>query len=419
MNDIAIRVQNLSKCYHIYDAPHDRLKQFILPRLQGLAGRTARQYFREFWALKDVSFEVKKGETVGIIGRNGSGKSTLLQLICGTLHPTAGSVQTFGRIAALLELGSGFNPEFTGRENVFMNAAVLGLSTEEIVSRFEEIVDFAGIGDFIEQQVKTYSSGMVVRLAFAVSVCVNPDILIVDEALAVGDAAFQFKCLDRLRTLTASGTTLLMVSHDMGMLKNFCNYGIYLANGQEHGRGAPDELAELYFMNMRDEQRRLSNKGGGVTSKPFLGAGKGIAFGTEEGHIVSASFVNCNGPCSSFMHGEEIAIKVETKYLDTLPYPHLGLLLHDRRMIALGGSFYPLLEDTSNDDNWKQSKTFVRFPANLAAGRYFITVRLETRTSRTIFSPIDKQVGALSFDVLENNSFLLGAVDLHMRFVRS
>ena len=193
MTDIAIKVQNLSKCYHIYDSPRDRLKQFIAPRLQRLTWQTPKQYFREFWAVKDVSFEIKKGETVGIIGRNGSGKSTLLQMICGTLNPSHGSIETNGRIAALLELGSGFNPEFTGRENVYMNASVLGLSNKEIDERFDDIVAFADIGEFVEQPVKTYSSGMMVRLAFAVIAHVDADILIIDEALAVGDAFFTFE----------------------------------------------------------------------------------------------------------------------------------------------------------------------------------------------------------------------------------
>ena len=200
-SEIAIKVENLSKCYHIYDQPRDRLKQMILPRLQRAAGAASKQYFREFWALKDVSFEVKKGETVGIIGRNGSGKSTLLQMICGTLNPTSGSVQTHGRIAALLELGAGFNPEFTGRENVYLNAAVLGLGYEEIEARFDQIAAFADIGDFIEQPVKTYSSGMMVRLAFAVAIHADPEILIVDEALSVGDAYFQAKCAHRIRSI--------------------------------------------------------------------------------------------------------------------------------------------------------------------------------------------------------------------------
>src|SRR4030042_2418113 len=331
-NDIAIRVNNLGKCYEIYNAPCDRLKQFVAPRLQRLFGPSPKQYFREFWALKDVSFEVKKGETVGIIGRNGSGKSTLLQLICGTLTPTSGTIETSGRIAALLELGSGFNPDFTGRENVFMNGAILGLSQEEIKERFEDIAAFADIGEFIEQPVKIYSSGMLVRLAFAVSVCVDPAVLLIDEALAVGDAAFQFKCMDRLRILTSNGTTILFVSHDMGMVKNFCHYVLYLHGGQERARGAPDEMAELYFLDMRDEQRRYATGGKAVTVKPFLGEKNGIAFGTEEGHVLSACFTNSQGLFSSYIMGEEIDVRVEAKYLDSVSNPFISLIVQDRRL---------------------------------------------------------------------------------------
>ena len=232
MTDIAISVQNLSKCYQIYVNPRDRLKQFVMPRLRRIAGKANKQYFREFWALKDVSFEIKKGETVGIIGHNGSGKSTLLQLICGTLNPTSGSVQTNGRIAALLELGSGFNPEFTGRENVFMNATVLGLSQEEIDARFDDILAFADIGDFIERPVKTYSSGMLVRLAFAVQASVDPDILVVDEALAVGDEKFQRKCFARLEDLKSRGSSILFVSHSPASIIELCDKTLFLHHGE-------------------------------------------------------------------------------------------------------------------------------------------------------------------------------------------
>ena len=245
-NDIAIRVTNLSKRYEIYANPRDRLKQFVLPRLQRQAKQPPKQYFREFWALKDVSFEVKKGETVGIVGRNGSGKSTLLQMICGTLYPTSGSIQTHGRIAALLELGSGFNPEFTGRENVYMNASVLGLSNEEIDERFADIVSFADIGEFIEQPVKTYSSGMMVRLAFAVIAHVDADILVVDEALAVGDAFFTQKCMRFLRNFMKTGT-VLFVSHDTGSIKSLCNHAMWLEKGQVIQEGSPKGVCELYL----------------------------------------------------------------------------------------------------------------------------------------------------------------------------
>ena len=252
-SEISIKVENLSKCYQIYGHPRDRLKQFIVPRLQRAIGRPSRQYFREFWALRDVSFEIQKGETVGIIGRNGSGKSTLLQMICGTLNPTGGSIQTHGRIAALLELGSGFNPEFSGRENVYMNAAVLGLSTEEVDSRFDAIAAFADIGDFIEQPVKTYSSGMFVRLAFAVNIMSTPEIMIVDEALAVGDMAFQAKCMTALTRIQDRGATVLFVSHDMGSLKSLCSRGVYLDHGVVQVIGPAGDVAELYNQNMRLE----------------------------------------------------------------------------------------------------------------------------------------------------------------------
>ena len=248
-NDTAIRVENLGKCYHIYDHPRDRLKQFVLPHLQRAAGRPSAKYYREFWALKDLNFEVRRGETVGIIGRNGSGKSTLLQLICGTLNPTTGSVRTQGRVSALLELGSGFNPEFTGRENVYMNGAVLGLSMEEVNARFNDIAAFAEIGDFIEQPVKTYSSGMMMRLAFAVAVHVEPDILVVDEALSVGDIAFRNKCSEVIQKMMARGVTILFVTHDLGTLQLLCSRVLWLAHGELRASGDPVRVSQDYYVD--------------------------------------------------------------------------------------------------------------------------------------------------------------------------
>lgn len=246
-SEFAIRVSNLSKCYQIYDTPRDRLKQFVLPRVRRIAGKAHKQYFREFWALKDVSFEIKKGETVGIIGRNGSGKSTLLQMICGTLTPTGGSIDVSGRVAALLELGSGFNPEFTGRENVYMNAAVLGLTSDEIDAQFDNIVAFADIGEFIEQPVKTYSSGMFVRLAFAVVVHVQPDILVVDEALSVGDIAFQNRCMERIRQLKQAGASILFVSHDLSTVQILCDQVIWIKHGFIQQYGDAGEVCQNYY----------------------------------------------------------------------------------------------------------------------------------------------------------------------------
>ena len=234
----AIRAQGLGKTYRLYDKPHHRLLQSLW--------RGRKNYFREFAALSDVSFELARGQTLGIIGRNGAGKSTLLQIICGTLTPSAGQVQVNGRIAALLELGTGFNPEFTGRENIVINAAILGLSQREIAERLDDIIAFADIGPFIDQPVKTYSSGMYVRLAFAVVVHVNPDILIVDEALAVGDALFQAKCMTRMRRMLDDGLTLLFISHDIAAVKALCQRALWLDHGRVRALGATPEVTRDY-----------------------------------------------------------------------------------------------------------------------------------------------------------------------------
>lgn len=229
-SDSAISVHDVCKVYHIYDRPQDRLKQAFLRN---------RRLYHEFWALRGVSMDVRRGETVGIIGRNGSGKSTLLQIICGTLQPSAGTVAVRGRVSALLELGSGFNPDFTGRENVYLNASILGLSRSEIDEVYDEIVGFADIGEHISQPTKTYSSGMVVRLAFAVAISVNPDILVVDEALAVGDEAFQRRCISRLDAIREAGATVLFVSHSSSHIINLCERVLLLDHGEKLFDGRP------------------------------------------------------------------------------------------------------------------------------------------------------------------------------------
>lgn len=232
-----IRVSDVSKCYHIYERPSLRL-------MQGVVGR-ARKFYKEFWALSGVSLEVSRGETIAIVGRNGSGKSTLLQVIVGTLQPTQGHVAVNGRVAALLELGSGFNPEFTGRENVYLNASILGLTKAQIDDRLQSIIDFADIGDFIDRTVKSYSSGMVMRLAFAVMAHVDADILIIDEALAVGDAFFTQKCMRFLREFQARGT-LLFVSHDPGAVTGLCEKAVWLDAGKLVGIGPSKEIMAAY-----------------------------------------------------------------------------------------------------------------------------------------------------------------------------
>lgn len=237
-SNIAVSVKNLTKSYHIYDKPRDRLMQMLW--------RGRRTYYREFSALNDVSFDVVKGDSVGVLGHNGAGKSTLLQLLTGTLTATHGSIETKGRIAALLELGAGFNPEFTGRENVYMNAAILGLSKKEIDQKYDAIIAFADIGDFIGRPVKTYSSGMYVRLAFAVAVHTDPELLIIDEALAVGDIRFQMKCLEHMEKMKANGTTILFVSHAPEQVKRFCNKAIWLDKGEVKAIGKANDICNQY-----------------------------------------------------------------------------------------------------------------------------------------------------------------------------
>ena len=249
--EIAISIKNVSKCFKRYARPVDRLKEVLLP------GKSRAE---EFWALRDIDLDIPRGSTFGLVGRNGSGKSTLLQIIAGTLQPTLGSVRTDGRISALLELGSGFNPEFTGRQNIYFNGRILGMSQSEIDLRIPEIEGFAEIGEFVDQPVKTYSSGMFVRLAFAVAINVNPDILIVDEALAVGDIFFQAKCLKRLKAIQASGTTILFVSHDMNSVNSLCQAAALLQDGKVLLQGSPNDVAGVYYQSARLEFEGLTEQ---------------------------------------------------------------------------------------------------------------------------------------------------------------
>jgi len=363
-------VEGLSKSYYIYNQPQDRLKQSILPRLQVLAGRQPKIYFREFWAVKDVSFEVKKGETVGIIGRNGSGKSTLLQLICGTLTPTRGSIRTQGRIAALLELGSGFNPEFTGRENVYLNGAVLGLSTREINARFDDIAAFADIGEFIEQPVKIYSSGMVVRLAFAVQAMVDPDILIVDEALAVGDEKFQRKCFARLEELKSNGTSILFVSHSGPQIVELCERALLLEHGTRLLYTEPLKAVRAYqklIYAPADEQQRLTNEyrtadqlGRDVTmtdqteSLPRINVGQKAAFDpglipettqtypTQGAQIYSFRILDMDGHIVNVLdHGQECQIEVCGRFLSDNDKIYFGVHIRTISGTVITGQRYP------------------------------------------------------------------------------
>jgi len=317
-----------------------------------------KQYFNEFWALRDINFDVKKGETLGIIGRNGSGKSTLLQILCGTLAPTCGSYETRGRVSALLELGSGFNPEFSGRDNVYMNASILGLSKEEIDERYESIVEFADIGQFIDQPVKTYSSGMYVRLAFAVAIRVDPDILVVDEALAVGDVFFVQKCMRWMRAFKERGT-LIFVSHDTSAVQNLCKRAIWLVNGQIQKIGPSKDVAEAYLhytlqetygdsaklnptvsafhpsaderCTCEDAQRDTAaiDYGAQLSITDNTLSANGWKTGVAE--VLSVSLEKLEpGLNGVFMGGEKVRMVIRAKAYDAIERPILGFLVRDR-----------------------------------------------------------------------------------------
>ena len=386
--EAVIAVSGLGKRYEIYTQPRDRLLQSLF--------RGRRQFFQEFWALSDVSFEVARGETIGIIGRNGSGKSTLLQLIAGTLTPTTGTATVRGRVAALLELGSGFNPEFSGRENVFLNGAILGLARSEIEARLSRIVAFSGLEEFIDRPVKTYSSGMIMRLAFSVAVNVEPDVLIVDEALAVGDTAFQLKCVARLESLTQSGVTLLFVSHDTGLVKSFCQRAIYLERGRLKAEGRPEVISEHYALDIR--QQEGAQIGNPVTLKPFVGDGDGIAFGTREGRITRARFCKSGTTHATSEYGDDIAFDVDVEFADSVAQPCLSVIVQDRQARELGGTFFPV-NKVASQDGLCRATLRCALHARLGAGPWSITLRLENRRSGQLSFPIDKQVRALVFDI--------------------
>jgi lipopolysaccharide transport system ATP-binding protein len=362
-SDIVVKIDNLCKCYQIYDKPQDRLKQSLYPRLLHCFGRPSTQYYREFWALNNVSFEVKRGETLGIIGRNGSGKSTLLQMICSTLNPTSGTIQINGRIAALLELGSGFNPEFTGRENVYLNASVFGLNTKEIDDRFADIVSFADIGNFIDQPVKTYSSGMYVRLAFAVIAHVDADILVVDEALAVGDAFFVQKCMRFLRSFMKNGT-IIFVSHDTGTIKNLCNRSIWLEKGEILQTGSPKEISDMYLQAFYEAQQGKSST---TKLKPIKNSDttfpqkdqrleiinasifrndlqifkfdpEAASFGKGGAQIISVELLDQHSyPLAWVVGGEQVTLQIRARVHTTLDSPIIGFFIKDRLGQALFG----------------------------------------------------------------------------------
>lgn len=386
-SDHVVRVDQASKCFRIYSSPSDRLRQYGARWLQRALPNAAQRllpaslvdkpFHREFWALRNVSFELKRGESVGILGMNGAGKSTLLQLVAGILKPTSGRIETHGRLAGLFELGSGFNPEFTGRENVFLNAAMLGFSRAEVNERFADIERFAGIGDFIDRPVKTYSSGMMVRLAFAVQVQLEPDVLIVDEALAVGDALFQKRCYSRIERFLADGGSLLFVSHDQESVRTLTDRALLLKDGMTVCTGTSSEVVLEYRRLLHEAEnaqarsvlqylssatkvsaseatvasasveRTVKSAEGGhnvaaESAAPVRNRTADMSFGDLDVEILSTTTFDAKGePCELFYPGDEIDVRIRYRINRSSKGLNLGFRLRNKEGVKVysGGTF--------------------------------------------------------------------------------
>lgn len=321
----AVLVQNVSKVFHQYRRPSDRIFE-LLPF-------GSRRAHSDFWALKDVSLRVERGEILGIVGPNGSGKSTLLEIVSGILRPTRGRVATQGRVAALLELGAGFNPEFTGRENVLMSGEVMGLPRGEIERAFPRIAAFADIGDFIERPVKEYSSGMYVRLAFSTAIHVNPEILIVDEALAVGDAVFANRCIHKFEELKERKVTVLFVSHDLGLVKRLADRAVLMLNGRVQAEGSPRDVVNRYVGLVVEREKRSGNE----ASAAALASSFRHGDGTSE--IARVELVNSAGePCRTVLSGERVSVRVAARFRRSSTDPIIGIMIRNRLGIDVFGT---------------------------------------------------------------------------------
>ena len=426
-SDITISVTNVSKRFEMYAQPRDRLLQFL--------SFSRRQYFKEFWALRDVSIEVAKGETLGILGRNGSGKSTLLQIIAGTLSPTFGGVRSNGVLAALLELGSGFNPDFTGRENVYLNGSVLGFSQEEMNARFESIASFADIGEHLDQPVRTYSSGMYVRLAFAVQACVEPQILIVDEALSVGDEKFQRKCFDYIERLRSDGCSILLVTHSTATVEKFCQRAALLHKGELHSLGPAKEIVDQYHALLYSDEkaylRYLNNQTSVV--EPALTVGRaasesdrsdGLASQSLESQMTENSGLKAiiktwevlgrSGDYSeAFRVGEDVKIRFYVDVLEPVQEIQAGILIRTVEGVSAFGT-----STLYYDKNYleAQPNTTLEFEFNLnlalCSGTYFITLAIAEAISHGDMTYLDRKTDVIVLKVSEPRALYSGIAAL-------
>ncbi|MDE2756448.1 MAG: ABC transporter ATP-binding protein [Acidobacteriota bacterium] len=386
----AVTVEKLSKNYRIYSKPSARLKELIF---------RGRSYHQDFWALTDVSFQVGQGSSFGIIGENGSGKSTLLQIIAGTMTPTRGRVGLSGRVAALLELGAGFNSEFTGRENAFLNAAIMGLSREEIDQKMPEIERFAEIGSFIDQSVKTYSSGMYVRLAFAIAINLDPEVLLVDESLAVGDVYFQQRCIRKLRQMRAKGKTILLVSHDIAAVRNLCDSVIWLEQGRVKDLGAPDKVTSRYLaalMQRRDPYAVEEAREAPET--PLDAAGETAVdlsvrtlpnvderWGNGHARVLGIRLLDQAGrEPQTLFHGDRVTVRVSVQFDRRVESPLIGILIRNRLGEDISGSNTSVenLQLPPAEPGQIYTVDFrLRLPV-LQAGHYYLTPAVADGTHR-------------------------------------
>jgi len=420
MNEIAISLKNISKCFKRYSRPIERLKEILLP------GKSRAE---EFWALQNINLEIHKGQTVGIVGQNGSGKSTLLQIIAGTLTPTTGEVVVNGRVSALLELGSGFNPEFTGRQNVFFNGRLLGLSKREIEEKFDQIVSFANIGDFIDQPVTTYSSGMYIRLAFAVAINVDPDILIIDEALSVGDAKFQLKCFLKLKELQEKGITILFVSHDSNLIKRYCQTALLLNQGQKVIEAVPNTVINRYtkllFADEEDQQMlqqelKLSNNEEIYSNSSNLLAHcqpKEYRYGNGRGEIQAIHIENSQGQATlTFASCEKMVARLVILVQDFVAKPLVAMTLKDAKGedIYITNTYYQNIEIPELTPGSLLNISFTQ-ELLICPGDYFISFGFISLDGNQII-PVDRRYDAIHLKVIRaSHDMSQGVVNLQSK----
>jgi len=421
-SNIAIDVQDVAKCYHLYASSVHRLKEWFWRPMRNLLrpAAAASHYYTPFWALQPLSFSVAKGESVGIIGSNGSGKSTLLQMICGTLTPTQGTIHTHGRVAALLELGSGFNPEFTGLENIYLNAALLGMPRAQVDQKLNAIVQFADIGSHLHQPLKTYSSGMAVRLAFAVQAFSEPDILVVDEALAVGDAKFQAKCFERIKQLREQGACILLVTHSSEQIVAHCDRAILLNQGQLVAQGPTRQVINQYHNLLFASPAPVDHSAAEQPTNAQSHSAPSDPFASRPGYnphehrwgdqaaIIHDFEIRASNESGSLLaypaaiaSGSTVELDVSIRILAAIEQPILGFTVKTKEGITLFGTNNHKLQHPSASLIWPQGshiKALLRFTCHLAPGDYFLSLGVASMVNGEL-TPHDRRYDSIQLTV--------------------